>query len=74
MVAQASSSDTTGWFARDATTFARVSGVLLGETPAPPLPHTLLIAVDAFGFCRRGSHRCFAVNGGQAHEPDRRGT
>jgi amidase len=50
MVAQAPSSDTTGWFARDATTFARVSGVLLGETPAPPLPRTLLIAVDAFGF------------------------
>ena len=50
MVAQAPSSDTTGWFARDAVTFARVSSVLLGETPAPSLPRTLLIAVDAFGF------------------------
>src|SRR6266704_6327584 len=31
MMAQAPSSDTTGWFARDAETFARVSSVLLGE-------------------------------------------
>ena len=50
MLAQAPSSDTTGWFARDAETFARVSTVLLGEPPAAALPHTLLIAVDAFGF------------------------
>lgn len=60
MLPQAPSSDTTGWFARDAATFARVSGVLLGEAVAPAvpdtplpltsLPHTLLIAVDAFGF------------------------
>src|SRR3954454_6409671 len=50
MLPQASSSDTTGWFARDATTFARVSSVLLGEEPAAALPQTLLIAVDAFGF------------------------
>jgi amidase len=50
MLPQAPSSDTTGWFARDAATFARVSSVLLGETPAPSLPRTLLIAVDAFGF------------------------
>ena len=32
MMPQAPSSDTTGWFARDAATFARVSEVLLGET------------------------------------------
>jgi amidase len=50
MLPQAPSSDTTGWFARDAATFARVSTVLLGEAPATALPHTLLIAVDAFGF------------------------
>jgi amidase len=50
MLPQAPSSDTTGWFARDAETFARVSSVLLGEAPAVELPHTLLIAVDAFGF------------------------
>jgi amidase len=50
MLPQAPSSDTTGWFARDAETFARVSTVLLGEAPAATLPHTLLIAVDAFGF------------------------
>ena len=50
MLPQAPSSDTTGWFARDAETFARVSAVLLGETPSTRLPDRLLIAVDAFGF------------------------
>ncbi len=50
MLPQAPSSDTTGWFARDAGTFARVSTVLLGEPPATELPRTLVIAVDAFGF------------------------
>ena len=50
MLPQAPSSDTTGWFARDAATFARVATVLLGEAPAETLPKTLLIAVDAFGF------------------------
>ena len=50
MLPQAPSSDTTGWFARDAATFSRVSSVLLGEAVATALPHTLLIAVDAFGF------------------------
>jgi amidase len=54
MLPQAPSSDTTGWFARDAATFARVSAVLLGEAPAAALPHTLLIAVDAFGFADPG--------------------
>jgi amidase len=49
MLPQAPSSDTTGWFARDAATFARVSKVMLGEAPAQ-LPTKLLIAVDAFGF------------------------
>jgi len=49
MMSQAPSSDTTGWFARDAHTFARVSEVLLGETIPASLPTTLVVAVDAFG-------------------------
>jgi amidase len=49
MMPQAPSSDTTGWFARDADTFARVSEVLLGETLPARLPATLVVAVDAFG-------------------------
>ena len=50
MMAQAPSSDTTGWFARDAATFARVSEVMLGETIPTALPTRLVVAVDAFGF------------------------
>jgi amidase len=50
MMAQAPSSDTTGWFARDATTFARVSEVILGEPIPSILPEALVLAVDAFGF------------------------
>jgi amidase len=50
MMPQAPSSDTTGWFARDAETFARVSEVLLDERVQPSaLPTTLVVAVDAFG-------------------------
>ncbi len=49
LMPQAPSSDTAGWFARDAKTFAQVGGVLLGEEPGP-LPTRLLVAVDAFGF------------------------
>jgi len=49
MMPQAPSSDTTGWFARDAKTFARVSTVMLGEAPGA-LPLRLVIATDAFGF------------------------
>jgi amidase len=49
MMAQAPSSDTTGWFARDAATFARVSAVMLGEPIPPGLPSRLVIAADAFG-------------------------
>jgi len=48
MMAQAPSSDTTGWFARDAATFARVSAVLLGEAIPDELPTRLVIASDAF--------------------------
>lgn len=50
MLPQAPSSDTTGWFARDAETFARVSTVLLAEAPATVLPERLIVAVDALGF------------------------
>lgn len=50
MLPQAPTSDTTGWFARDAATFARVSSVLLGEAIPNTLPTRLIIAVDAFGF------------------------
>ena len=50
MLPQAPSSDTTGWFARDARTFARVSSVMLGEPVPEALPTRLVVAVDAFGF------------------------
>ena len=50
MMAQAPSSDTTGWFARDAGTFARVSEILLSEPIPTTLPTRLVVAVDAFGF------------------------
>ncbi len=50
MMPQAPSSDTTGWFARDAETFARVSEVMLGEPIPTSLPTRLVVAVDAFGF------------------------
>jgi amidase len=50
MLPQAPTSDTTGWFARDAGTFARVSSVMLGEAIPSTLPTKLVIATDAFGF------------------------
>lgn len=50
MLPQAPTSDTTGWFARDAATFGRVSAVMLGEAIPTTLPTRLVIAVDAFGF------------------------
>ncbi|HEY2993560.1 MAG TPA: amidase [Methylomirabilota bacterium] len=50
MLPQAPSSDTTGWFAREAATFARVSEVMLGESIPAALPLRLVVAVDAFGF------------------------
>src|SRR5947199_3820918 len=48
MMSQAPSSDTTGWFARDAETFARVSAILLGEPIPDALPNRLIVATDAF--------------------------
>src|SRR5215469_14793182 len=50
MAAQAPASDTTGWFTRDAATFARMSAVMLGEAIQTELPVRLVVAVDAFGF------------------------
>lgn len=54
MLPQAPTSDTTGWFARDAATFAKTSAAMLGEDIPPPgdasLPAKLVVAVDAFGF------------------------
>src|SRR4051794_11403136 len=50
MMAQAPTSDTTGWFARDAETFARVSSVMLGDAIPATVPTRLIVAVDAFGF------------------------
>lgn len=49
MLPQAPTSDTTGWFARDAATFARVSAVLLGEEMPPARPTRLIVATDALG-------------------------
>lgn len=50
MMPQAPSSDTTGWFARDAATFAHVSSVMLGEAIPSALPDRLIVAADAFAF------------------------
>ncbi len=50
MLPQAPTSDTTGWFARDAATFAKVSSVMLGEEMPTALPTKLIVAVDTFGF------------------------
>src|SRR5512146_1091906 len=44
MMPQAPSSDTVGWFARDASTFGRVAEVLLGEPIPAVRPARLLIA------------------------------
>jgi amidase len=54
MLPQAPTSDTTGWFARDAETFARVAAVMLGETIPAALPTRLVVAVDTFGFADAG--------------------
>src|SRR3954452_2129292 len=55
MMAQAPSSDTTGWFARDAEIFARISSIMLGETIPAALPRRLVIAGDAFAFADPGT-------------------
>ena len=60
MAPQAPSLDTTGWFARDAATFARVGEVLLGRPVAASLPTRLVIATDAFGFADPGVQAALA--------------
>src|ERR1700731_3849964 len=50
MMPQAPTSDTTGWFARDVETFAKVSEVMLDEPIPIALPTRLIVAVDAFAF------------------------
>jgi amidase len=57
---QAPGSDTCGWFARDATTFARVGEVLLGDALPATLPTTLLVAQDAFGFADENVQQALA--------------
>jgi amidase len=64
MMPQAPSSDTIGWFALDAETFARVAEALLGE-PIPArlparLPVRLVVAVDAFGLADPETARALA--------------
>jgi len=48
MLLQAPTFDTTGWFARDAETFARVGAVILPPAPVTNRPRRLVIAEDAF--------------------------
>ena len=72
MMPQAPTSDTTGWFARDAATFARVSAVMLGEAIPTALPTRLIVAVDAFGFADADVAAALAADGAQAGRPDRR--
>ena len=55
MLPQAPSSDTAGWFARDADTFAKVSAAMLGEAVPSALPTRLIVALDAFGFADEGT-------------------
>jgi amidase len=57
---QAPSSDTCGWFARDAATFARVGEVLFGSALPATLPTTLLVAQDAFGFADENVQQALA--------------
>ncbi len=57
---QAPNSDTTGWFARDADTFARVGEVLLGGPVPAGLPTRLVVATDTFGFADPGVQAALA--------------
>jgi amidase len=50
VLAQAPGSDTVGWFARDAETFARIADSVFGAPPAKSLPHRLIVATDTFAF------------------------
>lgn len=50
VLVQAPSSDTVGWFARDAATFARVGEAVFAEAVPAALPQHLVVATDAFAF------------------------
>jgi amidase len=50
VLAQAPGSDTVGWFARDAETFARICEVVFGAPPPAELPRRLIVASDTFAF------------------------
>jgi len=62
---QASGSDTCGWIARDAATFARVGEVLFGSALPVTLPTTLLVAADAFGFADENVQQALAPSVGR---------
>src|ERR1700738_4058988 len=62
---QAPGSDTCGWFARDAATFARVGEVLFGSALPATLPTTLLVAADAFGFADENVQQALAPSVGR---------
>ena len=47
---QAPTSDTVGWFARDAVTFARVGEAVFAAPLPAALPRRLIVATDAFAF------------------------
>ena len=47
---QAPSSDTVGWFTRDAETFERLATTIFAERPRPKMPTQLIVASDTFGF------------------------
>ena len=74
MLPQAPSSDTTGWFARDAETFARVSSVLLGEAPAATLPQHPADRRRCIRLRRCGCRHRPAADARQAETTDRIGT
>ena len=57
---QAPGSDTCGWFARDAATFARVGEVLFESALPAAIPTTLLVAEDAFGFADENVQQALA--------------
>ena len=72
MLPQAPTSDTTGWFARDAGTFARVSAVMLGEAIPSVLPDQAGDRGRHVRLRRRRRRRRSAADGDEARGPDRR--
>ncbi len=60
LMPQAPSSDTFGWFTRDAATFARVAETVFQESLPTELPGRLLIATDTFGFAEAATGEALA--------------